>query len=282
MMARSVSHTPSAFRYIAEMGRHARTVVYAARAILALLMAFSLNGCDASEPQPDEEEHDRYARQYLPFDPEWISERLIPMAPPVAPQMVIWEVSEFGPEIVATPEQHKAGNDFVVRCLEAAIENGWFDRSKGVADGFLTPGSDDRHHRNDDYVLDDIQLDPERPEYLMYYPDPNRNGEQTLTGFMFLADGRDEQGHQFAGPLSVWHYHKYTNARCWAGRGLLSTGMIDDEGNCPTGGVPLHRSPEMVHVWLLDHPRGSFSTGMTLPDDVLRAGLAKRRAAIGY
>ena len=125
-------------------------------------------------------------------------------------------------------------------------------------------------------------LDPERPEYLMYYPDPNRDGEQALTGFMFLADGPESRGYQFAGPLAIWHYHKYTNARCWAGHGLLSTGMIDGQGRCPTGGVPLNRSPEMVHVWLIDHPRGPFATGMTLPKVVLGAGLAKRRETLGF
>lgn len=99
---------------------------------------------------------------------------------------------------------------------------------------------------------------------------------------MFLAVGRESRGRQFAGPLATWYYHKYTNARCWAGRGLLSTGMIDEQGRCSTGGVPIHRSPEMVHVWLIDHPRGPFSTGMTLPQAVLWDGLAKRRQRLGY
>jgi len=264
------------------MRRSARAIRVAVHATVVMLMMSVLSGCDRAKDSSDEKPHSRFARRYVPFDPEWISETLIPMGPPISPQMVIWEGSEYGPEALATPQQRKAGDDFVKRCLEVAIAKDWFDQSVGIADGFLTPGSDARHHRNDEYVLDGIQLDPERPEYLMYYPDPNRNGEQTLTGLMFLADGRDAKGRQFAGPLSIWHYHKYTNARCWGGRGLLSTGMIDDDGNCPAGSVPLNRSPEMVHVWLIDHPRGPFSTGMTLPDDVLRAGLAKRRAAIGF
>jgi len=37
-----------------------------------------------------------------------------------------------------------------------------------------------------------------------------------------------------------------------------------------------------VHVWLIDHPRGPFSTGMTLPPDVLRKGIAKRREEHGF
>ena len=253
-----------------------------AHAVALLLLVSGIPGCDSPDDPPSEVRLNRFARRYMPFVRGWITESRIPLGPPKSPQMVIWEVSEFDPRISATPEQQNAGDDFVKRCFDAARAKNWFDRSTGMADGFLTPGSDNRHHRNDEYVLDGIQLDPERPEYLMYYPDPNREGEQALTGFMFLADGPESRGHQFAGPLAVWHYHKYTNARCWAGRGLLSTGMIDDEGKCPTGGVSLNRSPEMVHVWLIDHPRGPFSTGMTLPKDVLQAGLAKRWEAYGF
>ena len=250
--------------------------------VVSLFVLAGITACDSPDEVTVRNEPKRFARKYLPFEPGWISEFRIPAGPQRSPQMVIWEVSEFDPRIPASPEQQKAGDDFVKRCFEVAVANGWFDRSKGMADGFLTPGSDSLHHRNDEYVLDGIQLDPERPEYLMYYPDPNREGEQALTGLMFLADGRNSRGRQFAGPLAVWHYHRYTNARCWAGRGLLSTGMIDNQGKCPTGGVPRYRSPEMVHVWLIDHPRGPFSTGMTLPEEVLREGLLKRRESIGY
>lgn len=253
-----------------------------AHAVALLLLLSGISGCDSPDDSPRSDLPDRFARQYMPFKPAWVSEFQIPARPQKTPQMVIWEVSEFDPRVPATPEQQKAGDDFVKRCFEVAVAMNWFDRSTGMADGFLTPGSDSRHHRNDEYVLDDIQLDPERPEYLMYYPDPNRDGEQTLTGFMFLADARESRGYQFAGPLAIWHYHKYTNARCWAERGLLSTGIIDDQGQCSTGGVPLNRSPEMVHVWLIDHPRGPFATGMTLPKAVLQAGLAKRRETLGY
>jgi hypothetical protein len=252
-----------------------------ARSVAVLLLLAGIVGCDRAEDSSRRYLPDRFARKYVPFEPDWVSEDRIPMGPPRSPQMVIWEVSEFDPRIPATPAQQKAGDDFVERCFEVAREKGWFDRPKGMADGFLTPGTDSRHHRNDKYVLDGIQLDPERPEFLMYYADPNRKGEKALTGFMFLADGKESRGHQFAGPLAIWHYHKYTNARCWAGQGLLSTGMIDAQGKCQTG-IPRNRSPEMVHVWLIEHPRGPFSTGMTLPSNVLKTGLAKRWETFGY
>ena len=260
-----------------------------ARAIALALLLLGAIGCDS--PQPAAQDQDsaaedlphRLARRYLPFEPEWISERRIPTQPQRTPQMVIWEVSEFDPRVAATADQQKAADDFVKRCFEAAVAKNWFHRPKGLADGFLTRGSDKRHHRNDEFVLDDVQLDPERPEYLMYYPDPEGSDEDVLTGLMFLADAPESRGHQFAGPLAIWHYHTYKNARCWTHGGLLSTGMVDASGKCSmSGGVPIHRSPEMVHVWLIDHPRGPFSTGMTLPQDVLKAGLAKRRELHGF
>jgi hypothetical protein len=246
--------------------------------ILVVMFALSASlACDGDEKLPN-----RFARQYLPFQPSWIPASLIPRTPQRSPQMMIWEVSDFDPRVEPTPEQQAAADDMVTRCFEAAQKNGWFTREKGLADGFLTKGSDSQHHRNDGYVLDSVQLDPERPEYLMYYKDPDREGEYALTGLMFLADEKESRGRQFAGPLAIWHYHVYTNARCWAERGLLSTGMVDASGDCPTGGEPIHRSPEMVHVWLIDHPRGPFSTGMTLPPKILREGLVKRRAEHGF
>lgn len=258
-----------------------RSAFAMATTIAAMLCATVLLGGCEDRSAVDDALPNRFARQYMPYKPAWIPESMIPPGPQRAPQQVIWEVSEFDPHVPPTPEQQAAADEFVQRCFDAATRHGWFDREKGRADGFLTKGTDRQHHRNDAYVLDDVQLDPDRPEYLMYYEDPDREGEWVLTGFMFLADGAEKRGHQFAGPLAIWHYHVYTNARCWAEQGLLSTGMVDAAGRCPAGSEPIHRSPEMVHVWLIDHPRGPFSTGMTLPRDVLRQGIAKRRKEHG-
>ncbi|MGH0037904.1 MAG: hypothetical protein ACQGVK_22980 [Myxococcota bacterium] len=247
-------------------------------ALVSALAFASSPGCERPASAPESE---RLARRYLPFDPAWIPEAEIPAEPQESPGMVIWEVSGYDPRVPATAAQREAGEDFVRRCFEAAVENGWFHRPKGMADGFLTPANDRLHYRNDEYVLDGIQLDPERPEYLMYYPDPTREDEFALTGFMFLADGAEARGHQFAGPLAIWHYHVYTRPRCWE-KDLLSLGPVDEWGRCPGEGVARHRSPEMVHVWFIDHPRGAFSSGMTLPRNVLDTGLALRREKYGF
>lgn len=42
------------------------------------------------------------------------------------------------------------------------------------------------------------------------------------------------------------------------------------------------RSPEMMHVWLIDRPRGPFATSMHLNPAKLGVLLAKRKQERGY
>ena len=57
----------------------------------------------------------------------------------------------------------------------------------------------------------------------------------------------------------------------------LITGLPDQDGRCERG-VPMHRSPEMLHIWLVDHPRGPFSTSMYLEPKLMMKLLEKREA----
>jgi hypothetical protein len=149
----------------------------------------------------------RHARQFSPFVAGWRLESEIPSKPQEFPPMMIWEVSRFPPQTTPTPEQRRAADDLVERSHAAAVSHGWYDYDKGLADGFDLPRDlrgavlDGRHHRNDAFLLDDAILDPDRPEYLMYYPTPD--GGQQLVGFMYFARTRTERGPQIAGPLTV-------------------------------------------------------------------------------
>ena len=215
---------------------------------------------------------DRYAHRFFPIQAGWIQESEIPEVSRESRRMVIWEVSEVDPDVTETPEQTEAANAFKQRCFQVALDRGWFDRANGMRDGFFIAGHDKWHYRNDEYVLDGITLDPERPEYLMYHR--VKEGGYALTGFMFLAGAQESRGPQIAGPLSVWHYHIWKKPRCYA-QDLLSAGEVDENGKCEEG-VGRHRSSEMLHVWLIDHPRGIFSSGMMLPPRILFPGLKKR------
>lgn len=245
----------------------------ARKLLLMFVPLVGLSGCGNEHRETGSDgAMDRYAHSFLPFRIEWIQESEVPEVPEESRGMVIWEVSEVDPDVRETPEQIDAANAFKQRCFQIALDRGWFDRANGMRDGYFIAGHDKWHYRNDEYVLDGITLDPERPEYLMYHR--VKDGGYALTGFMFLADAPESRGPQIAGPLSVWHYHIWKKPRCYA-QDLLTAGVVDENGECEEG-VGRHRSSEMLHVWLFDHPLGMFTSGMMLPPRILKPGLKTR------
>ena len=186
--------------------------------------------------------------------------------------MWIWELSVFPPGTEPTPEQQRAADEMVERCHEAAIAHGWGDVENAVAEGFRLPPQDPNHYRNDEYWRDDVILDPDRPEYLMYYP---LHGKPHLAGFMFYTRSRDEWGPQFGGPLTLWHHHIWRHKHC------LPWDLVAPDGSCLEG-APTHSTFEMIHVWLIDRPEGPFATSMVVRQGTLEKGLKKRAAERCY
>ena len=120
-------------------------------------------------------------------------------------------------------------------------------------------------------------IDPDHPEYLMYYATPPE-GKQRLAGFMFYARNRKARGPEIGGPLTIWHYHSWLRPQCVVD-GLAVNWSVD--GKCERG-VPSQYSGEMMHVWLLEHPQGDFATPMYLPHDLLMQGLERRLEERGF
>ena len=239
--------------------------------LAALFLCGACFGCSQEkEPTPQE----RHARRYVPFETEWRYESEIPREPQKSSHMVIWEVSRYAPGAQPEPESRRAAENLLERCRDSAIRHGWYDYEQGLTDGFRLPQGpggvvhDRRHFRNDEFMLDDRILDPDRPEYLMYYPTPQ--GTQKLVGLMFFARTPTERGPQIGGPLTVWHYHKWRTKQCTV-QGILPAGWAEG-GDCEEG-VGSHRSAEMLHVWLIDHPEGPFATSMYLEDYIPAEGL---------
>jgi hypothetical protein len=212
---------------------------------------------------------------YLPEQDRWVPESEEHHAPVTAPGMIVWEVSEYPPGSVPTPAQLAAGDDMIERCYEAALRHGWHEYDRGLADGYRS--IDSYHYRNDEYMVDDHVIDPDRPEALMYIATPP-DGQQHLAGIMFYAKNREARGPQFGGPLTIWHWHTWLRPQC----------IVDDlsvnwsvNGKCKRG-VPDQYSGEMMHVWLVDHPVGPFGSPMFLPYKDLIAGLEKRFEERGF
>jgi hypothetical protein len=219
---------------------------------------------------------ERQVRRFLPFDASWRPESSVPAAPQKSPGMVIWEVSSFRHHSPPTPAQRQAARDLQERCYESAVRNGWLDFQKGLADGYELLYKDRRHYANWEFMRDGRILDPDRPEFLMYYGTPQ--GKQ-LAGFMFYPDAPEDRGPQVGGPLTVWHWHVWNQTGCLLA-GLLNVGIADEDGHCERG-TPTHRSPEMLHVWLVDHRDGPFATNMSIEPAEFERLAAKRKEERG-
>ena len=161
-----------------------------------------------------------------------------------------------------TPQQEQWAQEFYQRSLMAAVKNGWFDIEKARAQGFQDDRINRTHFPNLQYMFDDVILDPERPEWLIYSDLPG--GGKVLMGFMFFTREPNEVGPTPAGPLAQWHYHQYAYPRC-AVKGLWTVSDADENGGCAEG-IPVMRTPEMFHVWFIDHPLGRFTEMNVVPE----------------
>lgn len=161
-----------------------------------------------------------------------------------------------------TPQQEQWALEFHQRSLMAAVKNGWFDIEKARAQGFQADRVNRTHFPNLQYMFDDIILDPERPEWLIYNDLPG--GGKVLMGFMFFTRELNDVGPTPGGPLAQWHFHPFDKPRC-AVKGIWSVSFVGEDGQCAEG-IPVTRSPEMFHVWFIDHPLGRFTEMNVVPE----------------
>jgi hypothetical protein len=257
------------------------------RASIAIVVAAGLlvGFTDSVAAEGDENAEiteERFARYYLPWGAdtplgEWQPESTVPRDHQEAFKMVIWEVSRFHDVDELTPQQKEERDKLIEACYASAKANEWYNFPNSYEAGYRKMYDDKTHFGNEAFVLDDAILDPERPEFLMYYPAPT--GRQ-LIGYMFLVNKPLAEGPQIAGPQSIWHYHVWNEPFCLL-KNLLIIGRPERNGACERGEVT-HRSPEMIHVWLVDHPDGPFASKMEIDALLLPVLLEDRLQERGY
>ncbi len=159
-----------------------------------------------------------------------------------------------------TRQQQAWAEDFYRRSLDAALRHGWFDYDKALAQGFQVDRVNGSHFPNLKNMFDDVILDPDRPEWLIFNDSPDG---KVLTGFMFFTRKLEEVGPTPGGALTQWHYHPFPVPRC-AIQGIWTVARTDDQGRCAEG-EPVSRTPEMLHVWFVDHPLGRFTEMQFIP-----------------
>jgi hypothetical protein len=167
------------------------------------------------------------------------------------------EVSDWPFGTTPTPEQKAAADAFVA---EARAANAHLVTEADVLAAGYVPWEQLGHLVNVAYVEDGAVLDPAKPEMIML----DREGK--VAALMFLAADNTAKGPQIGGPTTVWHFHPWPDGReqCMYPHGLLPYYPAD--GVCPEGFLMTDRTPEMIHVWMREHPDGPFATDMAVID----------------
>lgn len=185
-----------------------------------------------------------------------------------SPSMLMFEVTRFPNRGSTGPETQRARR-FVQETFRAARANGWQDIDKAKADGFASFAGDPTHFVKNEYLRDEAVVDPNRPEYLMYYPHPDNADQMILVGVMYLVRKRLDHGPQVGGPMTRWHYHVWSDEVSYCVDEFSAiVAQKDSAGKCSVGST-VRYSPEMLHVWFVKHPRGPFSAMMVLPLETL-------------
>lgn len=156
----------------------------------------------------------------------------------------------------ATPAQRAAADRLHADTKAAAVR--WASLDVAKADGFraITPVLNGlQHWHNQRFFTDGRILDPRAPEELIY---ATTSRGPVLVAAMYLMERLDEPGPTIGGPLTVWHDHEDL---CFSADGRVVGFHRPPRQTCPPGSVN-QRTPEMLHVWLVDNPAGPFAAEM--------------------
>ena len=157
-----------------------------------------------------------------------------------------------------TPEQQAAAENLIAVTVVRLPQ--WADYRDAEAAGFHSIGdalTGHEHFINWDWINDDVILDPDHPESLVFEPQPD--GSKKLVSAMYmmpdtvaLADVPD-----IGGALMQWHIH---DNLCFTTDPVAPkvAGVVPSSGSCPDGLVRLLPSP-MIHVWITAHKCGPFA-----------------------
>lgn len=149
-----------------------------------------------------------------------------------------------------TPEQQDAAARLLAE-TNAGIER-FRDVAVARAEGYRPDrlGGDTTHWLSRRNEKDGHILDPTRPEGLVY---ANTSSGPVLLGAVFQMPA-GKAGPVVGGSLTVWHKHQNI---CFSALARTISGIASPFGRCPAGSV-MADTPEMIHVWVVPQPGGSF------------------------
>ena len=158
-----------------------------------------------------------------------------------------------------TPEQQAFAEDLVDRTLADLPQ--WADPAVAEAAGFHSIGdasSGHEHYVQWDWIDDDVTLDPNHPESLVYEPQPDGSKKLVSAMYMLPRSIALEDVPDWGGKLMQWHVHDnlcYTDDP----EAPQVRGLTQPDGTCRAPLVK-HEESAMIHVWITPHECGPFAS----------------------
>ena len=136
----------------------------------------------------------------------------------------------------------------------------WADLDVVEAAGFRSIGDQltgHEHYIQWDWIDDDVFLDPDYPESLVFEPQPDGTKKLVSAMFMMPTDTDLEAVPDWGGRLMQWHVH--ADLCFTADHDAPQFASLKPIGaSCPAPLVDFPLAP-MIHVWITPHPCGPFA-----------------------
>jgi hypothetical protein len=171
-----------------------------------------------------------------------------------------------------TPEQQAHAENIVAETLIRLPK--WADYHTAEAAGFQSIGDGAtgfEHYIKWDWINDDVSLDPDHPESLVYAPQPDGSKKLVSAMFMLPDNVTLDQVPNIGGALMQWHIH---DNLCFTVDPVAPkvAGITSSTGGCPAG-LQKFRPAPMIHVWITPNACGPFAAlegvgaGQVLPGE---------------
>jgi hypothetical protein len=160
-----------------------------------------------------------------------------------------------------TPEQQAFAENLVAVNVVRLPQ--WADPAVAEAAGFHSIGDAEsgegvEHYVQWDWIEDDVWLDPDAPESLVYEPQPDGSKKLVSAMYMLPQDIALEDVPDFGGALMQWHIH---DDLCFTADPVAPQleSETSPEGTCRP---PLVKVQEwaMIHVWIVPQECGPFAS----------------------
>ncbi len=157
-----------------------------------------------------------------------------------------------------TPQQQAFAENLVAATVRDLPQ--WADPAVAEAAGFHSIGdaaTGHEHYIQWDWIDDDVWLDPDYPESLVFEPQPD--GSKKLVSAMFMLPGGTplDEVPDYGGALMQWHVH---GDLCFTDDPVAPqvAGLKPLGTSCAPPLVDMPLAP-MIHVWIRPHECGPFA-----------------------